>query len=461
VGTGIHGAEAKALHGAPAKRLYHKPVKKTDEEHGGTDFHPDVQRELQFLQQRESKVMKIAWIVCGVLLVAAGAFAFAAKTKRDRTIAAAEAYQKRIDDFAAEMQGKEIESEAGAKAAIAHAEAHANIGWESDLKAGAAVGSVISKAKSRLAKIEDEKEQTVRLATVEGVLRDPGSTTADGLFKARRTIESLENKLNTGLGGNFDVRVKAARATIDQAILKRLFEEASAAAAAASGGPEKMRAALNAYTRAEDEATSLLDRVMRQKDQDTKEYYTNEFKKIVEESNAFMERVFTPEVIERTPWTDLLAEGQKDNWQNYGLTGFRLERGVLEVAGPAAGSTANGLIAVPAAGGYRDFVIDMEFTLNKGIVDWLFRLGRRVDNTVEYYPVSTNGENALKVGVSYRMEAKFIGGKLNVALTPADSTELTTESGWTKSRKGAFGGQIHESVELKITRLKIRELRNS
>jgi hypothetical protein len=164
VGTGIHGAEAKALHGAPAKRLYHKPVKKTDEEHGGTDFHPDVQRELQFLQQRESKVMKIAWIVCGVLLVAAGAFAFAAKTKRDRTIAAAEAYQKRIDDFAAEMQGKEIESEAGAKAAIAHAEAHANIGWESDLKAGAAVGSVISKAKSRLAKIDEllkSKEEEV------------------------------------------------------------------------------------------------------------------------------------------------------------------------------------------------------------------------------------------------------------------------------------------------------------
>lgn len=464
VGTGVHGSQAKKLHGEPSKKLYHKPVKASDKEHGGENFHPDVQRELRFLQQREGKVMKIAWIVCGVLVVAAGGFAFAAKSKRTAIATAAEERRDRLDNFATKMQEYDTKTEAGSNAAIKFAEESKPIGWEEDPKAGQAAGAVLTKARMSLQKLADEKDQNDRLISVEAALRDAASKPAEELFKARRTIASLEERVSgDAYGADFTARVKAARATIDQTVLKRLFEEASAAAKVSGESPEKMRAALNAYTKAEDEATVILDKVMRMKEEDTKQFYTGEFKRIVEESNAFVTSVFTPEVIERTPWTDLLAKDQKDNWQNYGLEGFRgLESGgPLEVAGPAAGSTAYGLIAVPSTGGYRDFVIDMEFTLDKGIVDWLFRLGRRVDNTVEYYPVSTGGENALKPGVSYRMEASYIGSKLSVVLSPADSTDLTVESGWTKMRKGAFGGQIHEGVELKITRLKVRILRGA
>lgn len=461
VGTGVRGAQAKALHGEPSKKLYHKPLKTSDTDHGVENFHPDVQRELRFLQQREGKVMKIAWIVCGVLLIAAGAFAFAAKSKRDAIAARADQHRQEIEAFSTEMQGFDVSTEAGAKQAIAHSEKFPTLGWKEDPQAGPAAGAILTKARMSLQKLDDEREQTLRLVQVEAALRDAASKPADELFKARRTIASLEER-GDAYGADFATRVKAARATIDQTILKRLFEEASSLAKVAGESPEKMRAALNAYTKAEDEATAILDKVMRMKDEDTKKFYTNEFKRIVDESNAFVTSVFTPEVIERTPWTDLLAKEQKDNWQNYAVEGFRgFEGGPLEVAGPPAGLTANGLIDVPKTGGYRDFVIDMEFTLNKGIVDWLFRLGRRVDNTVEYYSVSTAGENALKPGVSYRMEASYIGSKLNVVLSPADASDLTVESGWTKMRKGAFGAQIHEGVELKITRLKVRILRGA
>jgi hypothetical protein len=458
--SGVRGAQAKSLHGAPAKKLYHKPLKSSDSEHGAENFHPDVQRELRYLQQREGRVMKIAWIVCGVLVLAAGAFALVAKTKRDNDARAIQEAQARIDGFRDEVLKFDVSTEKGANEAIAFVGGHTDIPWQEDSKAGGAVGGVLTKAKLTLEKIGDQKEQTERLAGVEAALQNPGSKSADDLFKARRTIESLESR-GESLGKDFDTRVKAARGKIDQTILTRLSEEASAAAKASGESPEKLRAALNAYTRAENEATTILDRVMRMKDEDTKQYYTKEFRRIVDESNAFVTSVFTPEVVERTPWTDLLAADQEKNWQNYGLAGFRLSGGTLEVAGPAPGSTANGLIAVPAAGGYRDFVIDMDFTLGKGTVDWLFRLGRRVDNTVEYYPVSTAGENPLKPGVSYHMAASYIGSKLNVVITPADSPDMAIDSNWTKMRKGAFGGQIHEGVELKITRLKIRELRGA
>ncbi|MFN0006903.1 MAG: hypothetical protein ACKVXR_03270 [Planctomycetota bacterium] len=457
----MRGQEARKLHGEPSKKLYHKPVKATDEEHAGENFHPDVQREIRFLQQREGKVMKIAWIVCAVLVLAAGGFALAAKAKRDATAAAALEKRQKLDAFATKMQEYDVKTEAGANEAIRYAEDSKPIGWEDDPKAGQVAGNVLTKARVALQKLADEKEQKERLATVETALRDAASQPVDGLFQARRTIGSLE-ELGDAYGTDFAARVKAARATIDQTILKRLFEEAAALAKASGESPEKMRAALAAYTKAEDEATAVLDKVMRQKDEDAKQFYQKEYRRIVDESNAFVTSVFTPEVIERTPWTDLLSRDQKDNWQNYGNEGFRgiaEGSGFLEIAGPAPGTTANGLVAVPSTGGYRDFVIDMEFTLNKGIVDWLFRLGRRVDNTVEYYPVSTDGENALKAGTSYRMEASYIGGKLTVSLSPEDAPSLEVESGWTKSRKGAFGAQIHEGVELKITRLKIKILR--
>ena len=458
VGTGVRGSDAKKLHGAPSKKLYHKPVKGTDEEHAGENFHPDVQRELRFLQAREGKVMKIAWIVCAVLVVAAGGFAFAAKSKREATAAAAAEKRQRLDAFAEKMLEFDVKTEEGAKKAIDYAEEMKGIGWEDDARAGRDAGSVLTKAKMSLQKLEDEKQQKDRLATVESALRDAASKPVDELLKARRTISSLE-ELGDAYGTDFAARVKGARGQIDQAVLKRLFEEAASLAKTSGESPEKMRAALAAYTKAEDEATAVLDRVMRQKDEDAKQFYTKEYRAIVDESNAFVTSVFTPEVIERTPWTDLLSPDQKPNWQEYGNGGFRLEKGVLEVAGPPAGSTAHGLIDIPSTGGYRDFVIDMEFTLTKGHVDWLFRLGRRVDNTVESFPTSIGGEAAIQPGTSYRMEAKYIGGKLNVALYPEDVPSLEVESGWTKMRKGAFGAQIKEGVELKITRLKIKLLR--
>jgi hypothetical protein len=460
----VSGSAARKLHGEPSKKLYHKPLKASDEEHGKENFHPDVQREIRFLQAREGKVMKIAWAVCAVLVLAAGGFALAAKAKRDATAAAALEKRQKLDAFGAKMQEFDTKTEAGANEALRFAESPESkaLGWEDDAKVGPAAQNVLTKARVSLQKLADEKEQKSRLATVEAALTDASSKPVDELFKARRTIGSLE-ELGEAYGADFAARVKAARAKIDQTVLKRLFEEAATAAKASGESPEKMRAALTAYTKAEDEATVILDKVMRQKDEDQKQFYTKEFRAIVDEANAFVTRVFTPEVIERTPWTDLLAKDQAPNWQNYGNEGFRgiaESGGPLEIVGPPAGSTANGLVAVPSTGGYRDFVIDMEFTLNKGIVDWLFRLGRRVDNTVEYYPVSTAGENALKPGVSYHMEASYIGGKLTVSLTGDDAPpSLEVESGWTKSRKGAFGAQIHESVDLKITRLKIKILR--
>jgi hypothetical protein len=149
----------------------------------------------------------------------------------------------------------------------------------------------------------------------------------------------------------------------------------------------------------------------------------------------------------------------KKHWQNYSFQGFRIEGGKLEAVGPAAGSTANALMAVPEAGGFRDFDLEMEFTL-KGTVDVGFRVYKRFDNTVEYYTLSTTGQDPLKAGQSYLLHATYIGNKLSGTLNPGDATLASVESSWTKQRKGGIAVQVREAAEFKISKLRVRELRN-
>jgi hypothetical protein len=239
----------------------------------------------------------------------------------------------------------------------------------------------------------------------------------------------------------------------ERAVLGRLREEARALAAA---GPDKTQAALVAYTVVEDEASNILDRCTR--DEEAKVYFTKQYREIIAESNEFVGSVFTPHYIGKTPWTDLLTSDH--NWQQYGLQAFRVGNGRLEVVGPATGACANGLIACPATGGYRDFEMEMEFTL-EGAVDLYFRLGRRVDYTVEHCALSTNCGESLNPSQTYTIHVSFIGDKLRGTLTPEAFSFPDADSDWTKSRKGAIAAQIHEGAKFSITRLRIRVLREA
>jgi hypothetical protein len=429
---------------------------KTDPAHENEHYHPDVSREIAMLRQRDSKVMTIAWIVCAVLVVVAGGFGLAAKMRHDNELALAKKHRDDLNNFIEVARKMDIKSEEGALKFLDFLEQSKPLGWEEDLGAGGVggeAGTLLSLAKANVEADRDKKEQMSRLANIEATLRDAANKNMDEILKARRTLEALVLK-DTAYGDEFKARVQAQVGEVDKIVLQRLRQEAKTLA---GGGPDKTRAALTAYSKAEDESTKLLDRAMKLKDEAVKTFYTDQFKSLMEESNAYVASVFDEGMINSTPWTDLLSEENKKHWQNYGLQGFRLEGGKLEAIAPKGGTTL-GLIAFPETAAFRDFTVDMEFTLT-GSVDALFRLGKRVDNTVEYWNLSTTGQEPLKPGQVYTLQASCIGSKLVGTLNPADASLPGTESTWTKSRKGAFGFQMHDGAELRITRLKIRQLR--
>lgn len=450
--------QARDLHGQVSKKLLHKPGRaKPDAEREG-NFRPDVSREIAMLKQRESKVMTIAWIVCGVLVVAAAGFGLAAKMKHDNEVALAKKHRSDLDTLLVDAKSKyDIKTEDGALKLLEFLEGQKNLGWEDDTGAGgvgAELSTMISLSKANVEQIHEKKDQVDRLANIEATLSEASGKPMDDILKARRSLDMLVLK-DTAYGDEFKTRVQAQVKAVDKIVLARLRQEAKTLAGA---GPDKVRTALVAYSKAEDEATKLLDRAMQLKDEETKKFYTDQFKELMEESNTYVIGIFDQGMIESTAWTDLLSEENKKHWQNYGLQGFRIDGGKLEAIAQKGGATL-GLVAVPDQGSYRDFTLDMEFTLT-GAVDIYFRLLKRADNTVENWQLSTTGADPLKAGQTYTLQASYIGSKLIGSLTPADVSLANTESSWTKSRKGGIGFQMHDGAELRITRLRIRQLRD-
>src|SRR5262249_45945282 len=151
---------------------------------------------------------------------------------------------------------------------------------------GSVVSSLISKAKGSIESIQEKQAEFTRLAGVEATLKDPSSKPMDEILKSRRILESLGGKTDA-YGDEFKTRVQAQMKNVDRVVLSRLREEAKTLA---GGGTDKVRAALTAYSKAEDEATKLLDKASStQKDEEAKTYFAGQFRELQEETNKFVE----------------------------------------------------------------------------------------------------------------------------------------------------------------------------
>src|SRR4029079_9159037 len=99
---------------------------------------------------------------------------------------------------------------------------------------------------------------------------DASNKDMNTILGARRSLNALVLK-DTAYGDEFKARVQAQVAEVDKIVLQRFRQEAKTLA---GGGPDKVRAALTAYSKAEDESTNLLDRSMKMNDEAVNEKHT-------------------------------------------------------------------------------------------------------------------------------------------------------------------------------------------
>ncbi len=426
----------------------------------------DVAREVELLRKRQDKWIMYGWVVAGVMiLIAGGAWLYSKKTVSDRESARV-LYETTMTNLMDEFAATQINSIDAAQKILSRAEetkafvrlsdGRQDIGWKDTYVPG-----VTSKVQSRVAsatsyiKTQTETNELVNgLASLEAAVKDAANKKPEELVKLRRLLSEYEARAES-IGTEFETRVARAKIDLNRAVAKRLFDDAKVVAAKGEA-----RAALTAYAKAEDELRTLMDEAYTRRNQDAISWVEPLYQEVITESDKISTAAFTADVIDKTPWTDILASPEIKG-ANDGFKGFRQENGQIVMVGPDPGSKREGIFSVGDLENWRDFVIELEFVPVRGHAKLYWRLGKQVQAAPDEVHIDLSGSDGYKPGQTYSITATYIGSKrtfeysANLEVEP----DVVDGIGWRKQRVGAFGAALVEGAEFKITKLRIKVLR--
>lgn len=447
------GGAPKAAAPAPAAPAAKPAARTRARDTAKKEVSADVQRTTNIIKEKENKIMTYVWIACGVMALAAGGFLWntistnnareAARLERERRIASALSTLK---------DGRDPLKEVDAKWILEKAQ-ELQPDWD-DTNVEGPVRDIMRRAQNTLDQAKERGELTDRMNTLESQANSPTALSVEQIKQARRTAQDLIEKSSL-MGDEFRTRGEVSRDKLDRAYFDKLIAEAKAKG--------QTREALSLLTLAEIEINTALNTAARGKNQDRKKSYEELFKQVIVDSDSIAKAIFTPEAIEKEPWKDALSGEQEKKWQKPGVDGFQISGGELHAVGPKSGSGKNGIISIGDGEQLRDFVVEIEFVPVKGNFRFYHRLYQRADNSVPQFDVSTRGNDSpFKTGQSYRAVIRFIGSHYKVEMPDTEITGLPDEEvGWTKQRYGAIGIEINDDSEIKIQKLRFKELRSN
>jgi hypothetical protein len=329
---------------------------------------------------------------------------------------------------------------------------------QNDLWRGSAdeleIGNLLARARAILDAEKERVEVRSQYADVQAKLASVNNLSSEEIGAIQRRLTELLRK-DSLMGPEFTKQVDASASVAKHAYADALVSEAKSAAA---GGIENQRASLPKYAKAEDELLVMFETAHNAKDPEEK-WYEERYRRVITESDAISKELCTPEAIKKAPLRDLLTPDTKWNPVKdlEGFT-FNMDRGVAHVANSAT-AKYEGVVSVGDLDNWRDFALEMEFTLVKGRADVYLRLGRRADSRVYNFVLDTEGRDALVAGQQYRAEITFIGSTASINIKAEGVSPRSDEVFWGKSRKGAIGFVIPAGSELTISQMRIRVLR--
>jgi hypothetical protein len=282
------------------------------------------------------------------------------------------------------------------------------------------------------------------------------------LAEQLRRMDELKPKAGI-VGPEFAARLDQDRAEGERVHMERLIATAEAAAATTPLD----RGALATLAQVEDDVHRVFENVYRLWDKDRQEAglaekkadYEEKYKRVIALSDDAVERFFTPEVVEGLPWRDLLADPSA--WKTSELKGYehKVEGGMLHLVGPDPSEDGQGVMSIGDKEVWRDFVVEMEFTILSGHCELFFRLSPAWQKNVESRELSTD-EGHLEAGRQYTFVFSMIASTLVEEQRSEDAEgPLRDKVSWTQIRKGAFGISVPKETEIKFTKLRARVLR--
>jgi len=440
----VAGSEAAARPGRPA------PKKKKEIELASKD-----------LKKKGTRELLVAIGVAFLVFAVAGGVLWKVMGTHKAENDAEQARLARIEDFRVKFFGLPMDNEEQAAALITFAEENRPIWLEEPFATD--VVSRQAKARDFIETQQKRRELTQRLDGIEAILAKAAELPPSELAEMRRGLEELAGRAEI-MGAEFLARVSKDRQEAERVYVERLISAAQAAGA----GETLDRVALTTVQQSEDELFKIFNAIAlaaqkNRSDQELtakKNELQEKYKALLELSDTTVTRFFTPDEIERTPWRDALSDEHKGEWKGaQTFKGVRIENGEMHLIGldPGTADAGQSILSIGDKEIWRDFVVDMEFTIVQGSAEVFFRMPLAYQENIESIDLGTD-EGQLEVGKTYTYNFKLVGSTLVDELV-GESDPNTTNVQWTRVRKGAFALSLPKGAEVKITRLRVRVLR--
>jgi len=390
----------------------------------------------------------LAVIVLGVVVVVVR------KHKEERRIE--EAYQSEVQNLYTELTTLNLEDEGQANTLLKKAKDKERR-WQNH-ELAPQIQNLVARAGASLETGKERRATLKSFTEIETTLANP-EISPESLNDLRRSLTELEAKISLLGEEEYQTRYAEARTTADKAFVTRKLD----AARESSASP---RAALVESQSAEDEIRKLLDQSVLEKKKELQDFYADLYKKAIAQSDQLATGLFTEKAINELSWTDCLAGEQLKYWNASSAKGFSHDPqpASLRLVGPDADAGKQAVISIGDREQWRNFVLEMEFVIEKGNLELFLRLGRAPNaNTISYPMMTESDQRNLKAGKPYHVIMKVLGSQLSIRYendddldTPPPRQETIT---WAKTRKGAIGFLIPPGARFRATSFKVRELR--
>ena len=403
------------------------------------------------------KTTKIGLMVTGGVALIVLVVVIVVRGKKADERRAIEKVNAEVTALRDELRGVNIDDEVAVNAALKHAKEKESVWKDSDLAVD--IQGLVTRTASGLEQGKERRQFLTQFDAIEGKLRGSESLTGDKLKEMRRELDEIEGKVS-GIGADVAARYALARTSADKLYAQRVLDETKEYSSSNADNP---RLALVRAQVAEDEIKGLLDRTINEKNTELQAYYQPLYEQAVGESDRLATMLFTPAEIEKTAWIDCLSGAQVANWNPSDVKGFahQIAGGVLQLVGPDADAGRTAVISIGDREQWRNFVADMEFTVERGGMELYFRLGRSANANTPGIFVKTEGENSSwEANRSYKVVASLIGSSYVVRFDNAPDKQAIQETlNWRKTRKGGIGLFVPPGAKIKFTRFQVRELR--
>jgi hypothetical protein len=408
-------------------------------------------------------IVKIGFgIAVGLLIVTAVVF-FTVKGKLDKDKEAWVAVEDAKRNLKAYINERDYNNEVQAREIIAKANEVKDTLLANDDDLKSFVQTAVAKCTVTLEQSQQRKDAEAKLAGIEAGLKNTTGLTAENVRDFETQLSEL-TRLELPVE-SFNKRIKAALDVCGHLYGTKLHDDSVAYANSNASQP---RLGLNRYYQAEEELKRLLDDAYRAamsgktpedkaKGEEDKKFFEPMYKEIVEAADRTAVQLFTADVVDGISYTDMLSGPQATNWNP---KKYQAVNGGLEVDAADPALKGAPLVSIGDREQIRNFLLEMDFTVERGSAQVLFHLGKNVTPNTQIFDIKTSGQDEnVTAGKTMQARCAIIGDQFTWRFLNSDlGGEIKQTISWTFTRKGGIGFQVNPGAKIKVTKFKLKIL---